>query len=63
MRPDAVGSLDHCIVVEETPAGLGFGEAALKLAPEFRMRRATIDGVPEQKPVVRIPIRFRLPGH
>lgn len=54
------GRLDNCVVVNETPEGLGFGKAALDLVPYFRMAPGTAGGS-AQEGIVRIPIRFALP--
>lgn len=35
-----------CAIVSETPAGWGFGAAALQIAGEYRMRPAMRDGAP-----------------
>lgn len=54
------GALFDCIVESETPAGAGFGAAAIALTPQFLMKPATRDG----KPVVSgasIPINFVAP--
>lgn len=58
----ADGILNTCNVIWESPPELGFGAAALSLAPRFRMspdvrRGKAVAGV------VRIPIYFRLPPH
>jgi protein TonB len=44
-KVNAESRLDDCKVKSEEPVGLGFGEAALKLAPKFKMRK-TVNGKP-----------------
>lgn len=40
--------LHDCLIREESPAGLGFGEATLRAAPYFRGRPERIDGVEKE---------------
>lgn len=44
-KVNAESRLDDCKVKSETPPGMGFGEAALKLVPKFKMRK-TVKGQP-----------------
>lgn len=46
------GSLS-CTIVSETPAGYGFGDAALRISREYSMAPATADGLP-------VPGRYRM---
>ncbi len=54
------GTLQRCVVVEEKPAGMGFGAATLALAPQFRLAPATQNGKPISGGTVRIPVVFKL---
>lgn len=57
----ANGSVGGCQVVSEDPGDYGFGKAAIKLQPYFRMKPAMVDGKAVDGAVVRIPVRFDLP--
>ena len=54
----ASGKLDACRIVSESPPGMGFGAAALKLRSVFRMSVTTEGGRPVGGAIVNIPIRF-----
>lgn len=54
----ANGRLASCQVVSETPAGWGFGEAALRTKDAFQMTATTTDGQSTEGALVRIPLRF-----
>ncbi len=56
------GALRDCRVASETPAGLGFGRAALKLAPLFRAGRANAHGWPAAGYRVRAPVEWSAPA-
>jgi TonB family protein len=58
---DTDGKLQDCQIVKESPPGFGFGAAALRLAPDFKMKPAVMDGRPVEA-VLTIPIRFELAG-
>lgn len=57
----ANGRLADCNVVEESPAGAGFGQAAVRLAPYFQMTATGADGKSVEGGTVRIPLVWRLP--
>jgi len=48
-----------CSVEHESPPGLGFGAAALKVAPKFRLAPKTTEGEAVAGGTIRIPIRFQ----
>ncbi|MGZ3378423.1 MAG: energy transducer TonB [Phenylobacterium sp.] len=58
---NAAGDLMDCSTSGEEPMAQGFAEAALSLAPFFKMRPMTRDGVAVSGGKINIPIAFRLP--
>ena len=56
----ATGSVGNCSVIDESPKGLGFGEAALASAKLFRLSPRTVDGEAVEGAKVRIPLVFSL---
>ena len=57
----ANGSVGGCQVISEDPGDYGFGKAAVRLQPYFRMKPAMVDGKAVDGAVVKIPVRFDLP--
>lgn len=55
------GSVGNCAVVDESPKGYRFGDAALAMTRYFRMNPRTVDGAIQAGSKVRIPIVFN-PG-
>ncbi|HEY1752208.1 MAG TPA: hypothetical protein VGG29_13180 [Caulobacteraceae bacterium] len=55
------GHVGGCRVTEETPPGRHFGEALLLLAPLFKIRPATCDGVPVAHVHISVPVLFAMP--
>ena len=51
------GKLTECVALDESPAGAGFGGAAIALTPQFLMRPAMLGGKPVVS-MIRIPINF-----
>ena len=56
----ADGSLTDCAPAEADPEGLGFAEAAARLASTMRMNPWTLDGSPVDGAVVRVGVRLDL---
>jgi TonB family protein len=56
-RINSLGLVESCHVLSQTPPAMGFGRAALRLAPMFRFRPATglAGAIPSY---VVIPVRF-----
>ena len=58
-RITGAGRLEACSIRSETPAGLGYGAAAVALAPAFRMPDVDMDGRPVAGRMVQIPIIWK----
>lgn len=58
----ASGTMVGCTVIDETPTGWRFGEAALAGSKFFRMSPRTVDGQAVEGAKVRIPIVFNIGG-
>lgn len=56
------GTLAGCRVSSETPAGMGFGDAALALAPKFTVNPWSEEGAPLVGSSVRVPIIYESKG-
>jgi TonB family protein len=56
------GRLGACSIRKQDPAQYGFGQAALKLTPRFRMEAKDADGRSTAGAAVTIPILFKLAG-
>jgi TonB family protein len=54
------GALSGCTIDREEPAGQGYGQGALALAPKFRVGPWSQDGMPTAGAKVRVPIRYQL---
>lgn len=55
----AEGIIESCWILSETPAGVGFGQAALTAAAHARLQPRTVDGAPTAG-MVRFSTSFRL---
>lgn len=53
------GTLNACLVVEETPKASGFGDAALALAPQFLLKPAMKNGAPVIYDGVKVKIEWK----
>jgi len=56
----AEGALESCVAQSETPVGLGYADAAIRLSPTFRLSVWTDEGLPTIGGKVRVPLRFDL---
>lgn len=58
----ADGSLTQCAPESAEPEGVGFAEAAAKLATGMRMNLWSADGAPVEGGVIHVPVRLNLKG-
>lgn len=56
----ATGSVTNCSIIRESPAGYGFGEAALASTRYFKLNPRTVDGQAIEGAKVQIPMGFNL---
>ena len=59
-RVSARGELEDCIVLSESPEGMGFGAATLALAPRFRLTPIRLNGHAHAEAIIRIPVQWRM---
>ena len=57
-KADHAGFLVDCSVAEETPAGLGFGAAAMTIVGKMRMNPWTVAGSPSDGALLHLPLRI-----
>jgi hypothetical protein len=57
---EAGGALGGCEVATETPAGQGYGQGALALAPKFKMSPWSPEGEPTVGAKIELPIHYIL---
>ena len=55
------GALSDCLILREDPKGMGFGDAAIALTPQFLMKPPTHNGQPYGGETVDIPVNFAGP--
>jgi len=52
------GGLERCVVLDESPAGQGFGNSALFLARQYRLRTTAADGTPVAGHLIDVTVHF-----
>lgn len=55
---DKRGQFTSCEIVNETPAGMGFGESTMRLAKLFKMKPIDADGASVAGRKLRLPVRW-----
>ena len=55
---DDRGQLFGCKVISETPVGMGFGTAAIRFQPDYRLRTLAADGLPVRGRMVDVTVEF-----
>lgn len=58
----SVGTLTACKVVSETPAGMGFGDAAIDLSSSYVLAPTTDKGESVAGGVIAVPVHFNIEG-
>ncbi|MFN3538361.1 MAG: TonB family protein [Brevundimonas sp.] len=59
-RVSASGHLEDCIILSESPPGMGFGAATIALAPNFRMTPIRANGHAHSEALIQMPIGWRI---
>lgn len=55
--------LHDCVIASESPAGYGFGEAAIRASSTFQLRPGTVNGVEQSEGEVTVPLRWAIDKH
>ncbi len=58
---DKYGYFNDCVVTSENPPGVGFGEAAIELSKDMKVRMTMKNGTPVEGQKITIPFKWQLP--
>lgn len=54
------GRVEDCIVLSESPEGMGFGAATIGISSAFRMTPMRVNGQPYGETLIRLPMNWRM---